>query len=525
MSLMGEVYRRAQCVLACVGDHADNSQDLYCILRENLDSLCRYRSKILRLHSEIKLQFPSTWNWSHPMDKALRLLNAFRAFLTRPYFQRLWIYQELYLAKKVEVCCGYDHISIDSLHLLALGHPSWVWKIDESDEPLRVPPAKYLLREGAASGARKSSLLTLLTHVQELGLQCRDIRDKCFGILGMVDWERYTPIMPDYKKDAFEVAEELFKTIAESGELRNHTWNERSDADESSGDEFEQLVPTDWTELDNSIALASQIGEVFEPPPCDLSQPTTPALHTDELKQTAPKEWTELDNWIELASQIGEVLELFRWDSSPTTPASHTVGLARAIKQRREQISASVGRERDRSQNRKTGRVYGFRLQKGDAGWYLEGNETIRNIRVSDCDLDALVKSTDGSQVILPRGAEAGDWCTFVGWRPYYQNLLLVVRETSLAGNVFELVGLGVWRCPISWSTSAFKVHLDSEDFIFLLCAAITFLHFCTYQSLRQGNLQWNAICARVFEFLNTGVCGKRGFSFAEKAHAYTVWD
>lgn len=70
-----------------------------------------------------------------------------------------------------------------------------------------------LLKAAVLPGDRKMPLLELFDVIREARLQCQDSRDKCFGILAMVDWGSCTPIRPDYERGTYDVAWEVMKRI------------------------------------------------------------------------------------------------------------------------------------------------------------------------------------------------------------------------------------------------------------------------------------------------------------------------
>ena len=86
VAMMGEIYARATCVLACIGPHHDDSRLLFDLI---------LKSKYV--------------NFSQQGLTRARL--AINHIASRAYFQRLWVVQELHKAKKVLLCCGMDILS------------------------------------------------------------------------------------------------------------------------------------------------------------------------------------------------------------------------------------------------------------------------------------------------------------------------------------------------------------------------------------------------------------------------------
>ncbi|KAL4728797.1 hypothetical protein ACLX1H_003196 [Fusarium chlamydosporum] len=114
-------------------------------------------------------------------------------FFSRSYFARLWIVQELLLAQSVVIHCGelsqtITNDSISQLHKHGVKVPSWVrfaGKLKSNTE--RTP---MNLRE-----------LLAATSV------CRvtDLRDKVFGLLGLVNDIQASNLSPDYELTVREV--------------------------------------------------------------------------------------------------------------------------------------------------------------------------------------------------------------------------------------------------------------------------------------------------------------------------------
>lgn len=107
VSIMGLIYRKCACVLACVGGHADDSDFLYKTLREAEAALCEY-VRCLASFSCMLEEGPEYWHtrdkerkegWRKislvipcEEEKAMentRCSQALRKFLGRPYFSRL----------------------------------------------------------------------------------------------------------------------------------------------------------------------------------------------------------------------------------------------------------------------------------------------------------------------------------------------------------------------------------------------------------------------------------------------------
>ncbi|KAF6803262.1 heterokaryon incompatibility protein [Colletotrichum sojae] len=101
VALMGDLFGKAKHVLACVGEHADDSEFLYAALGEARGSLA--------------LEFV-LWAVQNDAETVRKLYHALRAFRGRPYFTRVWVYQELFLARDVILFCGESYLPVNLFH-------------------------------------------------------------------------------------------------------------------------------------------------------------------------------------------------------------------------------------------------------------------------------------------------------------------------------------------------------------------------------------------------------------------------
>ncbi|KAG4262371.1 hypothetical protein FPRO03_10601 [Fusarium proliferatum] len=114
-------------------------------------------------------------------------ISTLNKFFARPYFTRLWVVQELLLAQSITIHCGEVSLkvteeSISQLYERGVKVPSWVRFAGK-----------------ARSNAEQSSLdlrdLLAATSI------CRvtDLRDKIFGLLGLIDNVQASELSPDYE--------------------------------------------------------------------------------------------------------------------------------------------------------------------------------------------------------------------------------------------------------------------------------------------------------------------------------------
>ncbi|KAK4498285.1 hypothetical protein PRZ48_010943 [Zasmidium cellare] len=164
--LMGNIYQRAKMVLAWIGEHADGSQSIFEWHESNKDEIEKDAME--------QKEFTGSPMFSYT-DKAQ---TAFEAVCRRPYWYRTWILQEVGLGVKATVLCGPD--TVDLWKLMRFGK-EYRWFSDY--HPLRGP--------NATRHAERVSRLAIHCDISSVGMltrccQCKDPRDKVFGILGLL---------------------------------------------------------------------------------------------------------------------------------------------------------------------------------------------------------------------------------------------------------------------------------------------------------------------------------------------------
>lgn len=234
VSMMGNIFKTATKVLACVGAHGDDSEFLYEFSR---GEEATFQSILLSGASitwetgfphEIKLsrgELPA-WRWKYRRSFLIRLCKSLAKFLARSYFHRVWVYQELFLGRDISVYCGDQRLPIswiwltssiikswlgvhtDYLLFLGISHPdlwSTLWSKTEEAMPLLL------------AGAKEQPLMGFYrTAAAVSALSCQDPRDRIYGILSITAPVESRHFQPDYAKDRFDLAiEVLQKTKAE----------------------------------------------------------------------------------------------------------------------------------------------------------------------------------------------------------------------------------------------------------------------------------------------------------------------
>lgn len=452
--LMGQIYGKAEHVLACIGQHANGSQELY----QFIHHVIRDEAIVLPQQPVGGVRKKNILKSSTQSSKAIvSAFGGLEALLSRSYFTRVWIFQELHLAQRVLFACGPDFITSKELCSL-----SRFILCCEKGSPVvhklcNLPSTRELLKVAASPGTELMSLKHALSCVDKAALQCRDAVDKIFGILAVVDWKGKEPIVPDYRAaDRSSIAATVMNKILDL---------ERNDL--SRKDAFE---------------MAHMVGRFL-----GLFDGVSPLWLNQEIhRRILPLPTMDRDMWPAL-------------------------------------IQAHPGAQTRHSRNNY--RYMGYHLQHTDSTWRFELKESIQ-LR-SDFSSDILVEAREDGQIILPEVARLGDWCLFKRERGHMlDRLVLIARPTSIhtSGQLCDFVGIGFYlkfEPDSSVGRRGPAMHFDmilcGEDMLFLLAAALAF----------RRTLGWNSLCPdsatnvedgvlnQMSAILNTGLCWKRGSSFA----------
>lgn len=215
VTLMGDIYRDAKEVVVWLGPAADNS-DLAFRACKRLYSEKLKRDTGLASTREMRYQEAKGVSWSNrelyahivldergiPNAKAIlayiREIDAIQAVLMRPWWTRVWIIQEITLARELVVLCGDESIS---WRMLDVGITSCLKRPLSSDllPSATAHCAKMLLQirhavlysEGAVRQPPYS-----LTHL--LGRfrwsKATNARDKIYGLLGLATMGQQNPL-------------------------------------------------------------------------------------------------------------------------------------------------------------------------------------------------------------------------------------------------------------------------------------------------------------------------------------------
>ncbi|KAK3984665.1 heterokaryon incompatibility protein-domain-containing protein [Cladorrhinum sp. PSN332] len=183
---------------------------------------------------------------SRPNDENAIVELAKQDILTRPWFRRVWIYQELILSKDPWVQCGNVRVRWTDLCLFLVGPPTWNnLSRRELDDGLKLLGNMNYSRANGISGSA-GTLLNLLE--QRRGLGATDARDFVYAHLGLAQDQGKVArfVQVDYNKSVAEVYGDVARYVLSNDERGSALGNLLKSAEDSKRDgELPSWVP-DW---------------------------------------------------------------------------------------------------------------------------------------------------------------------------------------------------------------------------------------------------------------------------------------
>ena len=272
VAMIGRVFKQAQRVRAWVGEHADGSQSLFrgglsneknavlsewtrcCILFRRLrhmvfgigamfgtvfglltGGLLSWKIRIgvgvpigisimsfyvVSTALLLMLYFPIT-KWEIPF----RTIPQWRAFVDRLYFRRLWIIQEVTLAKSVIVHCGDDAMEWSELVDAHLGYDETNTRARDRVQAINSHWRRNTngnvaflstLRRIALADAMKRTMNILDLGFETRHTECQDPRDRLYALMSIEDQEIASGtaseiIVPDYRISVAELFVDVYR--------------------------------------------------------------------------------------------------------------------------------------------------------------------------------------------------------------------------------------------------------------------------------------------------------------------------
>ncbi|CAI9630242.1 unnamed protein product [Alternaria burnsii] len=192
---MCKIYSQAEAVVVWLGQATRETDILFVILQRFEEHSLLYAHG--HQHWDLA-QWKSFW-LSVPKDSDAELCNGLSLLLSRPWFKRVWILQEIANAKKASILCGTKSIRARTFALA----PSLI-----GIKPQRHCQAVLDIMPGSLREktwwAENRDLYNLLLKFSES--EASDPRDKVYALLGISsDAQDTKSLRPDYTKDLKKV--------------------------------------------------------------------------------------------------------------------------------------------------------------------------------------------------------------------------------------------------------------------------------------------------------------------------------
>ena len=219
VNLMSTIYQRAWSTLVWLGEEADNSDDAIDTLLTTKTALQYFEDgRAPNAEDFERLFLPAS---DSPKWQALGKL------MRRPWFQRVWIIQEVVLSQQIIVMCGTRCISWADLALFSFcmidndfeqylySHGNTVGN-DEDSESGSIRAGKIArIKDYNDTSPRKTTFLDGL--VEGRAAEATNPRDKVFAIMGLTNTQWY----PDYSSEIIDVYTKAALVIQSTPELGN----------------------------------------------------------------------------------------------------------------------------------------------------------------------------------------------------------------------------------------------------------------------------------------------------------------
>jgi ankyrin repeat protein len=168
VSLVAKIYAKAFEVLIWLGTEAHGSGKAMEAINSGVDSIHQYESEV-------------------------------QSLFRRPYWDRLWILQEVLMGQNILVLCGNQSFTWKRLEALFVpqGIEDRLWTY-----PVHIYKVALSLIEEKASFKGANRRLSYMLE-SFAGLQCEDTRDKVYGLLSLVRISGVIPV--DYSKTSADV--------------------------------------------------------------------------------------------------------------------------------------------------------------------------------------------------------------------------------------------------------------------------------------------------------------------------------
>ncbi|WKT52850.1 Heterokaryon incompatibility [Fusarium oxysporum f. sp. vasinfectum] len=222
--LMQKIYGQAQNVLVWLGEPTDGSILGMRLLQNRMASVGWHQWKVDQTYGKPTLPFFKSVKSSIAMMNRSRLIQEqlngeVRELLDRPWWRRTWIIPEVVLAKHIQIICGDEVVTWDTMasllkRLRMTQAEVQVFGVKLSDRNI-FPDRMYNLISGYHqqwhSTAGRLELLDMLYQFRIL--ECAVAHDRIYRFLGIVHPDVAAKISPDYHLDVPQVYRDFARTM------------------------------------------------------------------------------------------------------------------------------------------------------------------------------------------------------------------------------------------------------------------------------------------------------------------------
>lgn len=269
VKLMSEIYSSAERVLAWVGPttHSSNvAMNLFHRIADSIDvdftsfAIQPKESKWSRERESASMYFRLLLDLNFPLPWDGPESQAFEDFFNRPWFERLWVRQEITLgARDAVVLCGASSIEWSKFRKVAVFLNK---KAKDSNHPRFE---QLTARTGLVADTAVHSVTWLGQLLRQMQrTECADARDRVYGIMGILPTasSRLTDkIEPDYRKPVVQVYKELVLAEMEVAG-RADLLSESRMADSTSPQVWEPSWVPNWTvKRERDLSMTQQCAD------------------------------------------------------------------------------------------------------------------------------------------------------------------------------------------------------------------------------------------------------------------------
>lgn len=212
VNLMADIYRSASLVVVWLGPADRSSESAFGLINE----LTKHMLEFLKTQKSQTYDELTTAN--HPIQyppSDAPVWSAVRSLLQRPWFSRIWTFQEIVLAQKADLHCGAHTISWQRLEVFFLGLETFSEGPNAEDSRLKedrrslleIWKARSILHRPENHKPEDSQLyLSLFPLLESLRIRkATDPRGKVFALLNIANDVNGSDLKADYRKSPTEV--------------------------------------------------------------------------------------------------------------------------------------------------------------------------------------------------------------------------------------------------------------------------------------------------------------------------------